>query len=150
METSEFVPEEKPRGLKVLCVLTFIYTCFFGFFSLLGLVFAKPLMNFMAKLYTQMEEAPEVKEEQLQQMRQLLELGTVKFSLYCGVGLLLFATSFYGALQMWNLKYKGFIFYAIANGVLLISNSVQMNIFGVIMDALFLGLYFWQSKALKK
>lgn len=150
METTEIIPEEKPQGLKVLCVLTFIYTSFFGLFSLLGLIFAKPFFSFMTKIYSQLESNPDVKEEQLVQIRKLLEMGVGKFAIICGVFLLVIGASFYGAVQMWQMRYKGFIFYAVANGLMLVSNAVQLNIFGIIIDCLFLGLYYWQSKALKK
>lgn len=150
MENPEIIPEQKPQGLKVLCVLTFIYTSFIGLFSLLGLIFAKPFFNFMANLYGQLQNNPDVKEEQLQQIQKLLELGVGKFAIMCGVFLLIIGASFYGAVQMWQMRYKGFIFYAVANTMLLVSNAVQLNIFGIIIDCLFLGLYFWQSKALKK
>ena len=150
MENTEFVPEEKPQGLKVLCVLTFIYTSFFGLFSLLGLIFAKPFFNFMTDIYAQLQSNPDVKEEQLMQIQKLLELGVGKFAIMCGVFLLIIGASFYGAVQMWQMRYKGFIFYAVANTMVLVSNAVQMNVFGIIIDVLFLSLYFWQSKALKK
>jgi len=150
MEATEFVPQEKPQGLKVLCILTFIYTSLCGFFSLLGLLFAKPFFGFITKAYVAMQENPDVQEEQLEQMRKLLEMGVGKFALMCGIFLLIVGASFYGALQMWNLKYKGFIYYAVANGILLVSNAVQLNIFGIIIDLLFIFLYFRQSKNLQK
>jgi len=150
MENTEIIPEQMPQGLKVLCVLTFIYTSFVGIFSLMGLLFAKPFFNFMNNLYVQLKDNPDVKEEQLQQIQKLLEMGVGKFAIMCGVLLLIIGASFYGAVQMWQMRYKGFIFYAVANTMLLVSNAVQLNVFGIIIDCLFLGLYFWQSKALKK
>ena len=150
MENTEIIPEQMPQGLKVLCVLTFIYTSFVGIFSLMGLLFAKPFFNFMNNLYVQLKDNPDVKEEQLQQIQKLLEMGVGKFAVMCGVLLLIIGASFYGAVQMWQMRYKGFIFYAVANTMLLVSNAVQLNVFGIIIDCLFLGLYFWQSKALKK
>lgn len=150
MENNEFVPEQKSQALKVLCVLTFIYTSFLGIFSLLGLIFAKPFFGFMTNIYAQLQNNPDAKEEQLMQIQKLLEMGVGKFAVMCGVLLLIIGASFYGAVQMWQMRYKGFIFYAVANIMLLVSNAVQLNIFGIIMDVLFLSLYFWQSKALKK
>lgn len=150
METTELIPQEKPQALKVLCVLTFIFTSIFGLFSLLGLIFAKPFFNFMTKVYLQLESNPSTKEEQLEQIKKLLEFGAGKFAIFCGIYLLVIGASFYGALQMWQMKYKGFIFYAVANSIILISNVAQINVFGIIMDCLFIGLYFWQSKSLKK
>src|ERR1700751_3227625 len=150
MENTEFVLEEKPQGLKVLLVLTFIYTSIVGLFSLLGLIFAKPFFNFMSNLYDQIKDNPDVKEKDLEQMQKLLEMGVGKFAIMCGMLLLIIGASFYGAVQMWQMRYKGFIFYAVANCIMLVSNAVQLNIFGIIIDVLFLSLYFWQSKALKK
>jgi hypothetical protein len=150
MENTEYVTEEKPQGLKILCVLTFIYTSFVGLFSLMGLIFAKPLFNFIHELYFKMKDSPDVKDEQLEQIKKLLEMGVGKFAIMCGVFLLIIGASFYGAVQMWQLRYKGFIFYVVANSMILVSNAVQLNIFGLVIDCLFLGLYFYQSKALKK
>lgn len=150
MENTEFVPEQKPQMLKVLCVLTFIYTSFLGIFSLLGLIFAKPFFGFMTNLYVQLKDNPDVKERDLQQIQKLLEMGVGKFAVMCGVLLLIIGASFYGTVQMWQMRYKGFIFYAVANTLMLVSNAVQLNVFGIIMDVLFLSLYFRQSKALKK
>ena len=150
MENNEFVPEQKSQALKVLCVLTFIYTSFLGIFSLLGLIFAKPFFGFMTNIYAQLQNSPDVKEEQLLQIQKLLEMGVGKFAIMCGVFLLVIGASFYGAVQMWQMRYKGFIFYAVANTLMLVSNAVQLNIFSIIIDVLFLSLYFWQSKALKK
>jgi len=150
MENTEFIPEEKPQGLKVLCILTFIYTSFMGIFSLMGLIFAKPFFSFMNNLYAQMESNPDVEPKQLEQIQKLLEMGVGKFAIMCGVFLLIIGASFYGTVQMWQMRYKGFIFYAVANAMLLVSNAVQLNIFGIVMDVLFLSLYYWQSKNLKR
>lgn len=150
MESNEFVPEEKPQALKVLCVLTFIYTSFVGIFSLIGLIFAKPLFKLLNNLYAQMESSPDVKEEQLAQIKMILELGVGKFSLMCGVALLIIGASFYGAVQMWQMRYKGFVFYVVANVIMLVSNAVQFKISGIIIDVLFLSLYYFQSKHLKR
>ncbi|MGZ3863984.1 MAG: hypothetical protein ACXVPN_05560 [Bacteroidia bacterium] len=150
MESNEFVPEEKPQALKVLCVLTFIYTSFMGIFSLMGLIFAKPFFSFMNNIYAQMENNPDVKEEQLAQLRKILEMGVGKFAVMCGIFLLIIGASFYGTVQMWQMRYKGFVFYAVANAMLLVSNAVQLNIFGIVVDVLFLSLYYFQSKNLKR
>ncbi|MGZ3867074.1 MAG: hypothetical protein ACXVC6_13315 [Bacteroidia bacterium] len=150
MESNEFVPEEKPQALKILCVLTFIYTSFIGIFSLIGLIFAKPLFKLLNNLYAQMESNPDVKEEQLAQIKMILELGVGKFSVMCGVLLLIIGASFYGAVQMWQMRYKGFIFYVVANVLMLVSNAVQLKISGIVIDVLFLLLYYIQSKNLKK
>jgi uncharacterized protein YneF (UPF0154 family) len=150
MENTEIIPEEQPQGLRVLCVLTFIYTSLVGLVSLLGLLFSKPFFSMLEKAKEQMEENPDVTEDQLKGINMLLDMGPGKFSIMCGVLLLIIGASFYGALQMWQGRYKGFIFYAVANSIMLVSNLVQLNIFGIIIDALFLGLYFWQSKNLKR
>jgi len=106
MENTEIIPEQKPQGLKVLCVLTFIYTSFVGIFSLLGLIFAKTFFKFMNNLYVQMESNPDVKEEQLEQMKKLLEMGVSKFAIMCGILLLIIGASFYGAVQMWQMNMR--------------------------------------------
>jgi hypothetical protein len=149
MEENENNSEpQRPQGLRVLCVLTFIFTSFMGLFALLGMIFSKALFQTIEQSYTMLESSPNMDEKTLKQIQVLLEMGSGKFILICGGYLLIVGMSFFGALQMWQMKYRGFIMYAIANGFMLVSNSLQINIFGALLDLLFIGLYYRQSKFL--
>jgi hypothetical protein len=58
--------------------------------------------------------------------------------------------SFFGALQMWQNKYRGFIMYLVANIYFLASNIVGSNFVMAAIDLLFILLYFRYSKTLEK
>jgi hypothetical protein len=149
-EPTTFEEQIQPQGLKVLCVLTFIYSGIVGVFALMGMLFAKPVFEKLNETYDTLSSQSNMSEAQLQQIQKLLEFGSGKFIVACGVYLLILGLSFFGALQMWQMKYKGFIMYLVANTCFLVSNIFTLNIFMIILDILFIVLYYVQSKALKK
>lgn len=149
-EQLSFEEQQQPQTLKVLCVLTFIFSGLAGFFSLLGMLFARPLFAKIRESYALLESNPDMSEKQLAQVQKFLSLGEGTFIILCGVYLLLIGLSFFGALQMWQMKYRGFIMYAAANLIFLTSNLIALNIVMAVVDILFLALYYGQSKYLKK
>jgi hypothetical protein len=149
-EPTTFEEQTKPQGLKILCVLTFIYSGIVGLFSLMGMLFAKPMFNWLNENYELFTSNPQITEQQLQQIQKFMEMGSGKFIIACGIYLLIIGLSFFGALQMWQNKYKGFIMYVIANVCFLVSNIMAPNFLMAFLDILFIILYYMQSKALKK
>ena len=149
-EQKTFEEQIQPQGLKVLCVLTFIYSGIVGLCALLGMIFAKPFFAKLNESYDTITTTSGLSEAQLQQVQKILEFGSGKFIIACGIYLLVLGLSFFGALQMWQMKYKGFIMYLVANVCFLISNITTLNIFMGLVDILFIALYYVQSKALKK
>ena len=149
-EPTTFEEQTKPQGLKILCVLTFIYSGIVGFCALMGMLFAKPVFEKLTESYDAFASNSSMSEAQLQQIQKLLEMGSGKFIIACGIYLLILGLSFFGALQMWQAKYKGFIMYIIANSCFLVSNIISLNIFMAMLDILFIVLYYVQSKGLKK
>lgn len=149
-ETTTFEEETKPKGLKVLCTLTFIYSGIIGFCALLGMLLAKPMFSWLNDNYDLFASNPQITELQLQQVQKFMEMGSGKFIIACGIYLLIIGLSFFGALQMWQNKYKGFIMYVIANVCFLVSNCMAPNFFMAAIDLLFIVLYYMQSKALKR
>ena len=149
-EPTTFEEQTKPQGLKVLCVLTFIWSGIVGLCALIGMLAAKPMFNWLNNNYELFTSNPQISEQQLQQIQKFMEMGSGKFIVACGIYLLIIGLSFFGALQMWQNKYKGFIMYVIANVCFLVSNIMAPNFFMAFLDILFIGLYFFQSKALKK
>ena len=149
-EPTTFEEQTKPQGLKVLCILTFIYSGIVGFCALLGMLLAKPMFSWLNDNYELFTSNPKITEQQLQQIQKFMEMGSGKFIIACGIYLLIIGLSFFGALQMWQNKYKGFIMYLIANVCFLVSNILAPNFFMAFIDVLFIILYFMQSKALKK
>jgi hypothetical protein len=149
-EPTTFEQETKPQGLKILCTLTFIYSGIVGFGALLGMLMAKPLfawLNTNQELFT---SNPKITEQQLLQIQKFMEMGSNKFIIACGIYLLIIGLSFFGALQMWHNKYKGFIMYVIANSCLLISNAVGGGYLMAVLDLLFIILYLRHSKTLER
>ena len=149
-EQTTFEEQIQPQGLKILCVLTFIYSGIVGFCALLGMIFAKPFFATLTESYDKLTSASGLSDAQMQQVQKLLEFGSGKFIIACGIYLLILGMSFFGALQMWQMKYKGFTMYLIANVCFLVSNITTLNIFMALLDILFIALYYLQSKGLKK
>jgi hypothetical protein len=149
-EPTTFEQETKPQGLKVLCTLTFIYSGIVGFGALLGMLFAKPMFLWLSENQELFTSNPQINEQQLQQIQKFMEMGSNKFIIACGIYLLVIGLSFFGALQMWHNKYKGFIMYVIANVCFLVSNAFGGSIFMAAIDLLFIVLYLRHSKSLEK
>jgi len=149
-EPTTFEQETKPQGLKILCTLTFIYSGIVGFGTLLCLLFAKPMFVWLNNNFPTLESNPQISQSQLDQIKAFMEKGSNSFIIACGILLLIIGMSFFGALQMWQNKYKGFIMYAIANVCFLVSNIAGGGYFMAAFDLLFLVLYYRHSKALEK
>jgi hypothetical protein len=149
-EPTTFEEQTQPQSLKILCTLTFIYSGIVGFCALLGMLFAKSFFNMLQDNFEIISSNPQISEQQIQQIQKLMEMGSGKFIIACGIYLLIIGLSFFGALQMYQHKYKGFIMYVIANSCFLVSNILAPNILMALIDALFIFLYFRQLKALRK
>ena len=145
-----FDDQQPSQGLRILCTLTFIYSGLVGFFALLGMLFAKSFFSMLEENMGTLASNPGISSDQIEQIQKLVEMGSGKFIIACGIYLLIIGLSFFGALQMWQNKYKGFVMYVIANSCFLISNVVSLNVFMSLLDALFIVLYFRNSKTLKK
>jgi hypothetical protein len=149
-EPTTFEQETQPQGLKILCTLTFIYSGIVGFGALLCLLFAKPMFVWLNENFATLESNPQISQAQLEQIKAFMEKGSNPFIIACGILLLIIGLSFFGALQMWHNKYKGFIMYAIANGCFLISNVFGKGYLMAAFDLLFIILYFRHSKSMEK
>jgi len=149
-EPTTFEEQSKPPGLKILCTLTFIYSGIVGVFTLSFLVFSKSIFAWLDDNFSVFSSNQQISEQQLQQIQKFMEMGSGKFIIACGIYLLVLGLSIFGAIQMYQNKYKGFIMYVIANACFLVSNATTGNFFMAIMDALFIFLYFRQSKSLEK
>jgi len=149
-EPTTFEEQTQPQGVKILCTLTFIYSGIVGLCTLLFLVFAKSIFAWLDENFTLFSSNPKITEQQLQQIQKFMEMGSGKFIIACGIYLLVLGLSLFGAIQMYQNKYKGFIMYLIANTCFFVSNVTTGNFFMAVMDVLFIFLYFRQSKALGK
>ncbi len=149
-EPTTFEEETQPQGLKILCTLTFIYSGIVGFCALLGILFAKQMFGWLNENYEVFTSNPKISEQQILQIQKFMELGSGKFIIACGIYLLILGLSLFGAIQMWQNRYKGFIMYAIANICFFISNVMAPNFFMAFLDILFILLYFRHSKTLRR
>ncbi len=149
MEEINPLEEQIPRQrLKILCTLTFIYSSIVGFFALILMLLAKPFLEYLGENFEVLTS--NMSEAQVKQLQIFLDLGSGKLIIGSGTYLLILGLSFFGALQMKQGKYKGFIMYLIANIFFLLSNILSLNILMSIFDIVFIALYFRQSKFLKR
>ncbi|MBS1647848.1 MAG: hypothetical protein JST67_10955 [Bacteroidetes bacterium] len=147
-ETNSFEQETQPQQLKTLCVLTFIYSGMVIFFALMGMLFARNIFSALEENYDTI--TANFSEKQLEQVKKFMEMGSGKFIIICGVYLLIVGLSAFGAGQMWQKKYNGFVMYVAANACFLISNLISFNIFMAVIDGLFIYLYYKNTRALKR
>ena len=138
---------QRPSGLSVACVLSFINA---GFQILSNLVW---FLSYNAmKEVAESEEYYELMEkftpniDQLEDtMQSQLAISRTSYLLM----LLLFVASFYGVLQMWKLQKKGFHIYTIAQILMLIVTAIfitsvtdQSIVGSVILTAIWIGIYY--------
>ena len=147
-EINPFEGQVPSQRLKTLCTLTFIYSGIVGFFALMLMLLAKPFLEYLGENFDLLTSS--MSEAQVRQLQMILDLGSGKLIIGSGVYLLILGLSFFGALQMRQGKYKGFIMYVIANIFFLLSNLFSLNILMSVFDVTFLILYFRQSKSLKR
>jgi hypothetical protein len=147
-EVNSFEEQTQPQGLKVLCTLTFIYSGIVGFFALILMLLAKPFLEYLGDNFELLTS--NMSDAQVKQLQLFLDLGSGKLIIGSGVYLLILGLSFFGALQMKQRKYKGFIMYLIANVFFLVSNILSLNVLMSVFDIVFIALYFRQSKSLKR
>jgi len=138
---------QRPTGLTVACVLSFINAGFQIFINLFWfllynviheLVESEEYLEMMEKLGTNSEETVATMEAQLAVGRPSYLLQTL---LYIG--------SFIGVLYMWRLQKKGFHIYAISQILLLIVTAALVTsvtgapiIGSVILTAIWIGIYY--------
>lgn len=147
-EVNSFEEQVQPQGLKILYTLTFIYSGIVGFFALILMLLAKPFLAYLGENFSLLTS--NMSEVQIKQLQMLLDLGSGKLIIGSGIYLLVLGLSFFGAMQMKQRKYKGFIMYLIANIFFLLSNVLSFNVLMSIFDIVFIALYFRQSKFLKR
>lgn len=138
---------QRPSGLSVACVLSFINA---GFQILSNLVW---FLSYNAmKEVAESEEYYELMEkftpniDQLEDtMQSQLAISRTSYLLM----LLLFVASFYGVLQMWKMQKKGFHIYTIAQILMLIVTAIfitsvtgQSIVGSVILTAIWIGIYY--------
>ena len=138
---------QRPSGLSVACVLSFINA---GFQILSNLVW---FLSYNAmKEVAESEEYYELMEkftpniDQLEDtMQSQLAISRTSYLLM----LLLFVASFYGVLQMWKMQKKGFHIYAIAQILMLIVTAIFVtsvngtSIAGpAVLTAIWIGIYY--------
>lgn len=138
---------QRPTGLSVACVLSFINA---GFQILSNLVW---FLSYNAmKEVAESEEYYELMEkftpniDQLEDnMQAQLAISRTSYLLM----LLLFVASFYGVLQMWKMQKQGFHIYTIAQILMLIVTAIfitsvtgQSIVGSVILTAIWIGIYY--------
>ena len=146
-EPTTFEEQAQPNRLKTLWTLTFINSGFAIFAFILTMVSIKRTLAFIKENYDTV--TANMSDAQTKQLQLIMDMGGNKIIIGCGVLLLIIGLSLSGAIQMWQGKYRGFIIYAVANLMLLISNLISFNLVFAAIDILFIVLYYKQSKFLK-
>lgn len=154
--TIDEVPQEakRPEMLKVLCILTFI-AC--GL-ELLGYGLGTMLLSLDA---TNLGEAWD---KAVESNPQLTDLDPATFfhqiGMYCVYAFIATIFSLIGAIMMWRMDKLGLIIYTVAELAMHFftidmpqqsgGSKVGGLVFGVVIDLVFIGLYFSQIKYFKK
>ena len=138
---------QRPSGLSVWCVLSFINAGF----QFISNIFWFLAYNTMQSLgqdedYLELMEKFSQGNDQFEEtMQAQLAVSRVSYLLTA----LLYVASFYGVLQMWKLQKRGFHIYSIAQILLLIVTAVFVTsvtgdpIWGsVILTAVWIGIYY--------
>ena len=138
---------QRPTGLTVACVLSFISA---GWFTLANLITFLSY-NFMKSLSSD-ENYLEMMEKFAPDMDEFESTMEAQFAVSRGSYLLqalLYVGSFIGVLYMWRLQKKGFHIYAISQILILIATAVFVTsvtgapIWGsVILTAIWIGIYY--------
>lgn len=138
---------QRPSGLSVWCVLSFINAVF----QFISNIFWFLAYNTMQSLgqdedYLELMEKFSQGNDQIEAtMQSQLAVSRVSYLLTA----LLFVASFYGVLQMWKLQKRGFHIYAIAQILILIVTAMFVtsvtgaSIIGpVVLTAIWIGIYY--------
>jgi hypothetical protein len=160
---------KRPQFLKVLCILSFVW-CGLAFIgAIYGLIANTP--ERMAEKVEQVREfSPSMAQEMEQQLEAQQNSTMAKIQPYISIVLLL--VSFFGVLQMFNLKKMGFYIYTAAELIpyifLIVGGKEAMNMMGsmgggamkaaavvmmvlmVLFDITFIVMYAMNLKHMKK
>ena len=145
---------ERPDFLKILCILSFV-AC--------GLMILVCLIGSMA-LSLDAETVNKAWEQVIASNPQLEELEPMEFmhsvGMWCVYTLIATVFSLIGVIMMWRLEKIGFIVYAVAElsthfftldmGTNTKSQSSMGLIFGVVIDLVFIAMYFSNLKHMNK
>ncbi|MEI6766632.1 MAG: hypothetical protein WCM76_13445 [Bacteroidota bacterium] len=96
----------RPRMLKVLCVLTFVWSGGITLFSAVGLVLTDRLIRILTQLFPKLEEVSI-------NLHLLMMMG-------CLMLLIFSAASVWGGILMLRMRKTGFVIYTIANGLVIL------------------------------
>jgi hypothetical protein len=140
---------QRPQFLRVLCILSFIWSGFLLFCLFLLLIFSSSIFSVLEKLLVGAEGTPSISEDQQKALQTLLDLGPQKFLMMVAVAIIMYMTSLLGVVKMWKLQKWGFYVYAVVNGLALTYDIISGSYFSVIVSIAFIGMYFSNFKYLK-
>ena len=146
---------QRPTGLSIACVLSFInagFQCISNAFSFLFYNTIQTLGHDEDYFELMEKFVPDTSEMEAAMQAQLA-VSRVSYLLMA----LLYAASFYGVLQMWKMLKKGFHVYAIAQILMLIVTAVFITsvtgdsiVGGSVLTAIWIGIYFIYYKKYMK
>lgn len=138
--------QERPLGLSIFCVLSFVGSGSIAFF--LGIYYF--MYDFIKSIYEDDERLELLGRSEAQIAEDMAMLSINK--IYILLASLLAIGSFIGVSYMWKLKKNGFHIYAISNILMLIIEYFVCRAYGgtildsIIITIVFIGVYYYYYK----
>lgn len=150
-EINEYTTAETPKRpdfLSVICILSLIWEGLVLLLCIAALCLSGFIFNALRN-FMDTDRYEQLSEMQRQGIDQLMSLGQGMFTAVIGLCVLFTAISIFGVAKMWKLKKAGFYIYTVINGIMVILNLVQLNIFMAVIGIGFIAMYGANLKHMK-
>lgn len=141
-------PNKRPTFLTVICVLSFIWEGLMILFGILGVLFVGSVFKILGQVSSG-DSYEQMSEMQRKGLDQLMDLGEGTVAIILGVFVLINVISLVSVILMWKLKKTGFYIYSVLNGLIVVLNLIQFDIFMTIMGIAFIVMYAMNLKHMK-
>lgn len=140
---------KRPQFLKVLCILSYIWSGIILLSLFLCLIFSRIIFAFIEKILSGEISMPTIDSTQEQALQTLLDLGQWRFAAIIAGAIMLYMTSLLGVVKMWKQQKWGFYIYATIN-VLGVGYDISSgSYFMAVISMAFIGMYFSNLKYMK-
>ena len=139
----------KPEFLKVLCILSFIWSGLIVFILFLCLVFSSFIFKIIHQILSGEIAMPTIDAKQEEALQSFIQLGQGKFIGVVAAVIIFYMTSILGVFKMWRLQKSGFYIYAIINLLGVGFDLMSGSFFAAIISISFIAMYYTNLKHLK-
>jgi hypothetical protein len=139
----------KPEFLKVLCILSFIWSGLIVFILFLCLVFSSFIFKIIHQILSGEIAMPTLDAKQEEALQSFMQLGQGKFIGVVAAVIIFYMTSVLGVFKMWRLQKSGFYIYAIINLLGVGFDLMSGSFFAAIISISFIAMYYTNLKHLK-